>query len=70
MSDANVRFSDLCNLLIALRFEERVKGDHFIFAREGVEEIINIQPRGSLAKPYQVKQMRSIIQRYGLGDSL
>jgi nitrogen regulatory protein PII-like uncharacterized protein len=27
-------------------------------------EILNLQPRGSLAKPYQVKQVREAIVRY------
>jgi hypothetical protein len=32
-----------------------------------VEEIINLQPAGSKAKPYQVKQVRGIILKYQLG---
>ena len=30
-SDANIPFVELCNLLLALGFKERVKGDHHIF---------------------------------------
>ena len=67
-SDANVRFSDLCHLLVQLGFQERIRGDHHIFSSEGVEEIINIQPKGSMAKPYQVKQVRNLIIKYKLGD--
>ncbi len=33
---------------------------------DGVEEILNLQPRGVTAKPYQVKQVRDMILRYGL----
>ena len=69
-TDASLRFDDLRQLLIRLRFEERVKGDHHIFTREGVEEIINLQPRGSLAKAYQVKQVRNLVLRYRFGDEL
>jgi hypothetical protein len=43
-SDANVRFADLCRLLIALGFVERVRGSHHIFSREGIPEIINLHP--------------------------
>jgi predicted RNA binding protein YcfA (HicA-like mRNA interferase family) len=68
-SDNNIKFSELCQLLKKLGFEERVKGDHFIFTRDNVEEIINIQPKGSQAKGYQVKQIRNLIVKYGLGDS-
>lgn len=33
-----------------------------------VEEILNLQPKGAKAKPYQVKQVRSIILKYRLGE--
>jgi predicted RNase H-like HicB family nuclease len=29
-----------------------------------VQEILNLQPRGPLAKPYQVKQVRKVLIRY------
>lgn len=66
--DKNLRFSDLRNILIALGFHERIKGDHHIFTRKDVAEIINIQPNGDKAKPYQVKQVRNIILEYKLGS--
>jgi hypothetical protein len=66
-ADANIEFSDLCAVLSALGFQQRVRGDHHIFTRTGVVEIINIQPKGSRAKPYQVKQVRNLVARYRLG---
>ena len=68
--DKNIAFSDLQALLERLGFQCRIRGDHFIYTRDGVEEIINIQPAGSQAKPYQVKQIRGIILRYQLGGDL
>jgi len=65
--DKNIDFEELRGLLQKLDFFERVKGDHHIFTREDVIEIINIQPQGKLAKPYQVKQVRNLIIRYKLG---
>ncbi len=65
-ADANIRFDDLRHLLAHLDFVERIRGDHHIFARVGVAEILNIQPRNSQAKAYQVKQVREIILLYGL----
>ena len=65
-SDANIRFAELCRLLKSLEFDERIKGDHHIFTRNGVEEILNLQPKGSKSKPYQVKQVRRIILKYHL----
>ena len=39
-----------------------------IFSKPGVAEILNLQPRGSLAKGYQVKQVRAVIVRYKLAE--
>ncbi len=66
-SDANIPFADLCQLLNRLGFDERIRGDHHIFTKAGVEEILNLQPRGAKAKPYQVKQVRNVILKYKLG---
>ena len=40
-----------------------------IFTKEGVEEILNLQPKGRHAKPYQVKQARHVILKYRLGGA-
>lgn len=60
-SDANIPFSGMVQLLRRLGFEERVKGSHHIFFRQGVAEILNLQPHGNKCKPYQVKQVRNVI---------
>lgn len=65
-SDANISFSELRYLLLKLGFEERVRGSHHIFTKNGVEEILNLQPDGAKAKPYQVKQVRNIVLHYRL----
>lgn len=67
-SDANIGFTDLLNLLEALNFRERIHGSHHIFTRSGVSEIINLQPKGSKAKAYQVRQVRQLIIKYSLGE--
>lgn len=65
-SDTNIAFSDLRSLLLRLGFDERIRGDHHIFTKEDVEEILNLQPKASKAKPYQVKQVRNVILKYKL----
>ena len=68
-SDANIGFADLQALLFYLGFDERVRGSHHLFDKQGVVEIINIQSRGGHAKPYQVRQVRNIVLKYKLeGD--
>jgi len=66
-SDANIPFDALCRLLKSLGFAERIRGSHHIFSREGVDEILNLQPQEGKAKPYQVKQVRAVIVKYRLG---
>ena len=65
-SDSNVPFAGLCALLKRLGFEERIRGDHHIFTRNQVEEILNLQPKDGKGKPYQVKQVRGVILKYNL----
>ena len=65
--DKNILFADLQMVLDRLGFQCRIKGDHFIYTKDGIDEIINLQPVGNRAKPYQVKQVRNIILRYQLG---
>jgi len=69
-SDANIYFDDLCSLLKKLGFEERVRGSHHIFRKDGMLEKINLQQDGNKAKPYQVKQVRNIIVEYRLGRNI
>jgi predicted RNA binding protein YcfA (HicA-like mRNA interferase family) len=65
-ADANIPFSGMLQLLKRLGFQERVKGSHHIFFREGIAVILNLQPRGNKCKPYQVKQVRNVIINNGL----
>lgn len=65
-SDASISFSQLCQLVKKFDFDERIRGDHYILTRDGIDEILNLQPKGSKAKPYQVKQVRNLILKYTL----
>ena len=67
-TDANISFDGLCRLLENMGFEERIQGSHHIFTKDGVEEILNLQPKGGKSKPYQVKQVRNLILKYKLGE--
>jgi predicted RNA binding protein YcfA (HicA-like mRNA interferase family) len=69
-SDANLDFEGVRTMLRHLGFSERRSGgSHHIFHKEGVAEIVNLQPRGGQAKPYQMQQIRQILLKYNLtGD--
>ncbi len=69
-SDSNISFDDLKSILNHLGFDERIKSSHHIYSKENIDEIINLQPSGSKAKSYQVKQVRNIILKYRLGEFL
>jgi len=68
-SDKNISFDELCQLLRRLGFDERTRGGHHIFRRQGIEEKINLQREGNKAKAYQVRQVRAVILKYKLGDT-
>ena len=53
-------------MLESLGFDLRVKGSHHLFRKAGVEEMINLQRDGNTTKPYQARQVRSILLKYGL----
>ena len=65
-ADANIPFNGVCHLLQRLGFSLRVRGSHHVFYCQGVEEILNLQPRGVSAKHYQVKQVRNVVLKYKL----
>ena len=66
-SDANVRFADLRTLMQYLGFEERMRGSHHLYRKEGVAEKVNLHRDDGNAKPYQVRQVRRLILKYKLG---
>jgi len=65
-SDANIAFDDIRGLLIFLGFDERIRGSHHLYRKQGINEKINIQRAGNKVKQYQVKQIREVILKYHL----
>ena len=63
----NIRFNDMVALVNAFGFRlSRTKGSHHIFSHPGIPELINLQEVHGQAKPYQIKQFLSLIERYNL----
>ena len=66
-SDNNIKYTDFQNLIVDLGFEfKRQKGSHRIYYHYGIQKRMNIQKDGSMAKDYQVKQLRNIIIEHNL----
>ena len=49
-------------------FEERIRGSHHIYARAGIDDTVNLQPRGSEAIPYQLRQLRTVLLKHNMRD--
>ena len=63
----NVKFQDFVLIVGAFRFvPARTKGSHNIFLNKEINEIINIQNYKGEAKPYQIKQFLSLVEKYNL----
>ena len=63
----NVKFQDFVLIVYAFGFVlVRTKGSHNIFLNKEINEIINIQNYKGEAKPYQIKQFLSLVEKYNL----
>jgi predicted RNA binding protein YcfA (HicA-like mRNA interferase family) len=63
----NVRFHDFQKLLEEIGFKlSRVSGSHHIYSHPRVIELVNVQNVGGEAKPYQIRQVLYLIEKYGL----
>lgn len=63
----NVRFGDMTTLANAFGFRlSRISGSHHIFTHPDVRELVNLQNVHGKAKPYQIKQFLSLVERYNL----
>lgn len=63
----NVSFVDAQTLVEALGFKLlRVAGSHHLYARLGIPEQLNLQNRRGQAKPYQLRQLMTLVRRYDL----
>jgi len=65
-ADTNILFDDLRTVLKRLGFEERIRGSHHVFRKQGIIDKIVLQRDGSKAKAYQVHQVRNVIVKYNL----
>ena len=61
----NVRFSEATAVARAFGFKlDRITGSHHIFIHPDLPELINLQNVNGKAKPYQIKQLLKIVEKY------
>jgi len=63
----NVAFHDLVNLAEGFGFQlVRVSGSHHIFTHPDIAELVNLQSVRGEAKPYQIRQLLRLVERYNI----
>jgi predicted RNA binding protein YcfA (HicA-like mRNA interferase family) len=63
----NIRFAEAIACAEAFGFRlSRINGSHHIYVHTNVSELLNLQNVNGQAKPYQVKQLLRLIERYNL----
>jgi predicted RNA binding protein YcfA (HicA-like mRNA interferase family) len=63
----NIRFQEICSLVEAFGFRlDRISGSHYIYVHPQVPELVNLQNVKGKAKPYQIRQFLSIVEKYNL----
>ena len=63
----NVRFSDMIDLVEGFGFRlDRTRGSHHVFVHPEVPEVLSLQPEGSQAKAYQIRDFLELIEEYEL----
>ena len=62
----NIRFTEAVACAEAWFRLSRINGSHYIYVHADVPELVNLQNVNGQAKPYQVKQLLRLIERYNL----
>lgn len=63
----NVAFADFCSLAEGFGFElARVSGSHHILTHPALGELLSAQNAAGEAKPYQIRQLLRLVERYNL----
>ncbi len=63
----NLRFDDVLRLALSLGFQlARVSGSHRILRHRSFPELLNLQDVRGRAKPYQIRQLMELAERYSL----
>ena len=63
----NIAFRDFVLLVEGFGFRfSRVSGSHHIYVHDNEKELVNLQNVKGQVKPYQVKQVMELVERYNL----
>jgi len=63
----NVAFRDMVNLVEGFGFVlQRTRGSHHIYSHPEIPELVNLQEVQGQAKPYQIRQLLRLVERYNM----
>jgi len=63
----NIGFNDFVSLVEGFGFRlSRKSGSHHIFIHPKVKELVNLQNVNGQVKPYQIRQLMELVERYAL----
>jgi predicted RNA binding protein YcfA (HicA-like mRNA interferase family) len=63
----NVAYEDFCRLVESFGFTNvRTSGSHRIYVHPAIPELVNLQDVDGQAKPYQIRQLLRLVERYNL----
>jgi predicted RNA binding protein YcfA (HicA-like mRNA interferase family) len=66
-SRTSMRFRDFQRVLEAFGFTlDRINGSHHQYKHPAASRPLSIQPKGNMAKPYQIDQFLDIVEEFGL----
>ncbi len=66
-SPQSMRFRDFQRILEAFGFTlDRIKGSHHQYRHPLASRPLSIQPKGNMAKPYQIDQFLDMVEEFGL----
>lgn len=61
-----MRFEDACKIAELIGFSRKSgQGSHVVYAKEDEMTLLNFQNRNGMIKPYQVRQLRDMVKKYG-----
>jgi predicted RNA binding protein YcfA (HicA-like mRNA interferase family) len=62
----SMRFDDACKIAELIGFSRKGgQGSHVIYGRDDELKLLNFQNRKGMIKPYQTRQLRDMVKKYG-----
>ena len=66
-SRTSMRFRDFQRILDAFGFElDRINGSHHQYKHPLANRPLSVQPKGNMAKPYQIDQFLGMVEEFSL----